>query len=582
MSNRLSLPLTLALAALALVAAFQIWALRSQSLTGDGAHHLVAGHQALRYGRNTVNLEHPPLAKLVMSIPSWFAADPLAPELTSREAHRAAEEIFRLPDLQKRVVAARSTVLLLLVGPWLWACYRLSVRVAEILGGSSARRSGVLLVLLLGLSLSVLPYLTVLQTDVAVALSFVLTVLACLDYQRRPGWKPALAMGAALGVGLASKFSAVILLPTVLVSWGLVVLRSRRRDRSSIGRRWWELVVVGLTLLTVVHGVFWLANWNYESERGRAAISYYCHGEGTVIVEDRLLSWEEPLLALERVDPYAAQWWVGFLGVRAQNSIGVYTSYAFGEVSSQGRWWYFPVVLLVKTPLVLILLSLWLSWNRRGRFIDIVRRSELAPIVVTTLLYLGLALVSNYNLGVRHLLPVMPFLFLPPALYLAETRARPAIAVVLLLAVESLLLAPLWMSATNTWFLGSHNPTRFSLAAGNLEYRQNFGELARWAEEQGIEDLAVLYPTLAAEVLEAYLPTARLVGEGDAVEPGWYAVNVTVEQLVPAILRADPDDLRDAESLAAAASGWRPVWQRIAAGEDRGWAAGTFHIYRVE
>jgi hypothetical protein len=328
--------------------------------------------------------------------------------------------------------------------------------------------------------------------------------------------------------------------------------------------------------------VYWVANRNYESESGRDAISAYCRGEGTVIVEDRLERWEAPLLALEQVDPYLAQWLVGFLGVQAQNSIGVYTSYAFGEVRSQGRWWYFPVVLLVKTPLVLIALFLWLLWRRDGPVRNILKRPELAPIAVTTSLYLGLALLSNYNLGIRHLLPIMPFLFLPLALFLAEGRPRLAFSVISLLALESLLLAPLWMSATNTWLLGSHNPTRLALGDGNLEYRQNFGELARWADERRIVGLAVLYPTLAPEVLAAYLPTARLVGQGDAVEPGWYAVNATVEQLVPAILRADPALLRDAGNLQAAASSWRPVWRRIAAGEDRGWAAGTFHIYRVD
>lgn len=45
--------------------ALQVVAIDAQSLTGDGAYHLLAGHQALRYGQNTVNLEHPPLVKLV-------------------------------------------------------------------------------------------------------------------------------------------------------------------------------------------------------------------------------------------------------------------------------------------------------------------------------------------------------------------------------------------------------------------------------------------------------------------------------------------------------------------------------------
>ena len=39
-------------------------------------------------------------------------------------------------------------------------------------------------------------------------------------------------------------------------------------------------------------------------------------------------------------DPRLAQWVTGFLGVRIQNRIGVYPSFAFGEVRSAGRWWW--------------------------------------------------------------------------------------------------------------------------------------------------------------------------------------------------------------------------------------------------
>ena len=560
---------------LAVVLSFQVAAIYSHSLTGDGSHHLVAGYQALEYGQNSVNLEHPPLAKLLMAFPSWWSGELEIPEITAREAHRTADSLFLEPSLGTETVRARWAVLLLLALPLLLSCYWLAFGVLRDRGSDldQAHRAGTLLVLLMGLSLSVLPYLTILQTDVAVALAFVLVMLAGRGYRRNPGWQSALAVGLALGLGLASKFSAVLLLPAVAVIWFSGGERRRWRPWLSQG------LIMTFGAISLLHGVFWLANLQYDSEVGREVLSQYCRGEGTVIVEDRLLDWEKPLLALEEVDPYLAQWAVGFLGVRAQNSIGVYTSYAFGDVRSTGRWWYFPAVFLVKTPWVILLawVGCLVGLARRGT--QLLSRGS-HPMILASAIYLALALFSNYNLGVRHLLPVMPFLFLPVA---SVWSRSPVVGVVgpLLLFVESLAVAPLWMSSTNTWFLGRANPTRFALAAGNLEYRQNFLLLGRWAEENEVSDIKVLYPTVPREVIEAYVAGGRAIVPGEDVSPGWYAVSVTVEQLIPAILATEADRLYDGEGLQTAAEMWRPLWEEVAAFEDRGWVAGTFHIYYV-
>jgi len=215
--------------------------------------------------------------------------------------------------------------------------------------------------------------------------------------------------------------------------------------------------------------------------------------------------------------------------------------------------------------------------------VALARRPSPPPLLLalTAAVYLLAAVTSNYNLGVRHLLPIMPFLFLPLAVWLAR-RPRAATAVLALLAFEAVVLTPRWMSQTNTWWLGARNPTRFALSAGDLEYRQSLVQLARWARAHDVERLKVLYPALGQPVIRMYLPDARLLGPGDRLEPGWYAVDVTVEQLVPALRAADPGDVWDGADLHRAAEQWWPFWQALVArGEDHGWVAGTFHVYRL-
>lgn len=546
---------------------FQFTALHTQSLTGDGAHHLLAGHQALRYGQNTLNLEHPPLAKLLAAFPLWLRDDPLAPPLRSADALATANRAHENPGrLLPAMVEAKYLFLVFLVFPFFGACYALG-------RSTGYRGSGVLLLLLIAFSFDVIPNLTLLQTDTAVALFFLLTLLAARAFLRQPSWRRSLLLGLAWGLGLATKFSAVLLFPAVVVALVLAIPRAGSRSRVVIH----GLLVLGIAWL-VVDSTYLLANQAYDRELGREVIRDYCQGRGTVIVEDRLLGVEAALLTLEQVDPFLAQWATGLLAVQAQNQIGVYTSFAFGEIRSDGRWWYFPVLLLLKTPLLLLLASGWAYWLlRKFHRTDWI---EWIPAMLTVGVYLFAAMTSTYNLGVRHLLPILPLLYLPVAVVWAR---RPLAAAVLVLALflESLALEPMWMSRNNTWWLGSQDPFRRVLAAGNLEYRQNFFQLGRQAKQKGVGNLRVLYPTLDESVLRAYLADAYLLQPDDPVESGWYVVNVTVEQLVPALLEADPDKVYNYESLRREAETWEPIWRQIRQGEDHGYLAETFHLYRV-
>ncbi len=561
----------LAAAAVALALGLQVRAIHGHSLSGDGAYHLVAGHQALRYGQNTVNFEHPPLVKLVVALPLLLEPEPLAPPLGVEDALATSTRVFAEPaPLRRATVRGRYLALTAFVAPFLLACFWLGSRFGD-------RRTGVALGLMIAFSLSALPYLSVLQTDTAVALAYLLVLLLTVRYVEQPGPGRAAWLGLAAGFGLAVKYSAALLAPTVLAGAFLAPLQWRRR----LG----HLILIGAVAVAVLEVTYLVANRDYVSEVGREQIRAYCANRGTLVVGDRMRDAERPLLGVERVDPRLAQWLTGFWGIRVQNAIGVYPSFAFGEIRSAGRWWYFPAVLALKTPIAILLAALFAL----GRLVA--RRRSAEPLAapakppwillgVTLAVYLGVAMTSNYNLSVRHLLPVLPLLYLPVARAVSQTRLGAA-ALIAALAVESLALAPLWMSQTNTWWLGSRNPTRFALAAGNLEYRQNFIQLARAAEERGLVELGVLYPAIGEEVVTAYLPDARLIEPGDALEPGWYAVSVIVEQFVPALLRARPEQVYGYRQLHQAATEWQPLWQAVRQGEDHGYVAGTFHLYRL-
>jgi hypothetical protein len=185
LSRRAASPL-IALAILGLQAA----AIHRQSLSGDGAQHLLAGQHALFFGQNLHNLEHPPLVKLVAALPSVANGEPLWPPVLPREAVVATDRMHRhAARVWQATVAGRWAVLAAFGAPLLIACFCLGRR----FGGP---RSGWLLVAIVGLSFNLVPWLSSLQTDAAVACGFLLTLLAGLRWQERPSLGRAAAIGA--------------------------------------------------------------------------------------------------------------------------------------------------------------------------------------------------------------------------------------------------------------------------------------------------------------------------------------------------------------------------------------------------
>lgn len=558
----------------------QAAAIHRQSLSGDGAQHLLAGQHALLHGQNLHNLEHPPLVKLVAALPVLVTGEPLAPPVLPREAVPATDRMHRDgARMWQATVAGRWAVLAAFGAPLLMACFWFGRR----FGGPIA---GWVLVGMVGLSFNVVPWISSLQTDSAVACGFLLTLLAGLRWQERPSIGRAAAVGAALGLAAASKFSGLLLVPIVLLLAVAPASHGLNRPGRIGWRRRMALPLVAFPVAAaLVLAAYAVANRQYDPETGREVIRQYCRGEATLLTGGGLARWEERLLALERRSPLVAQMATGVVGVAVQDSIGVYPAYAFGEVSSEGRWWYFPAAFLVRTPLVLLAaagaLALgWLlkrSWKKPAGGLP---GWEALPLAATVVIYLWMAMRSNYNIGLRHLLPILPLLYLPLAVGLAQ-RPRWAAAAGVLLLAEAVLVAPNWVAATNTWWLGERNPTRFSLGAGDMEFRQSLWQLAEEAERRDLGNLGVLYFGLQEDVLHAYLPTARVVRPGDPLPPGWYVVNVAVEQLIPGILRGDPEKIYQYRERRAIVLQWRRPWRRIRSGEDHGWVAGTFHLYRI-
>ena len=176
----------------------------------------------------------------------------------------------------------------------------------------------------------------------------------------------------------------------------------------------------------------------------------------------------------------------------------------FGEVRPGGWWYYFPVALFFKTPIPFLILALIGCWRRR----------ELALIAGVIL---AIAMTSNINIGVRHILPIYAAL----AVAVAAVRVRwTTIALLAWLVGGSALAHPDYLP----WFnvLAGPEPHRV-LNDSNLDWGQDVLRLVRLCRDEKISAITTSVATTAPLDRIGLPPRSEL----QAMQPahGWVAIS---------------------------------------------------------
>lgn len=273
---------------------------------------------------------------------------------------------------------------------------------------------------------------------------------------------PYLLAAASISCVLAAKFSGLVFLPAVVLM---------------AGYRWWT---------------------------GRR------DGRGVWLAAAELLGWfllaGFLFLLIYRFD--LATLTADFVRQREHQLAG-HSTFLWGELSTEGWWYYFPLVFLVKTPLpVLILLAAAIhTFFLRGRY----DWSSLWLLLVAAGIG-GASLISRVNIGYRYLLPALPLLYLFIAPWLAgrevkgereKGKARPTIhrasrirsfiiqpsAFILPLwfILDSLLIHPDYLAYFNPLAGGPENGWRI-VVDSNIDWGQDIKPLGRYLAENGITE----------------------------------------------------------------------------------------------
>ena len=214
--------------------------------------------------------------------------------------------------------------------------------------------------------------------------------------------------------------------------------------------------------------------------------------------------------------------------------------YVWGRVVEKGTLFYFLLALAVKMPLTLQLLLaggliLELLALRGGR-----PGAERLFWLVPGFLYAGLASFSTLQLGVRLILPALPFGLLVAGRaveVLRERRRGVLAALVALLAFETARIYPRNISYFNLW-VGTPERGAWYLSGSNIDWGQDVGELKSVIERLGIKKLRLSYfgsddvwSKLSDQIVEPLAPpwsSDLAQGKVYQPQPGYYAISVTL------------------------------------------------------
>ena len=178
-------------------------------------------------------------------------------------------------------------------------------------------------------------------------------------------------------------------------------------------------------------------------------------------------------------------------------------SFLWGQYSDSGWWYYFPAAFLLKTPLPsLLLLAGAVLLALRGRPGKLGQHTAvtLSALLIPSLGYFAIALTTDINLGYRHILPVLPFLFVfvaavmnPPRPFWAQNlRFIFPAAMVAWLALITITIYPHFLAYFNALAGGPDGGWRY-LVDSNLDWGQDLGGLKDWMDENSVEQVWLSY-----------------------------------------------------------------------------------------
>src|SRR5438552_2052163 len=347
---------------------------------------------------------------------------------------------------------------------------------------------GLIALLLFVFEPNLLAHGSLITTDMGMTAFLIATVYAFYRYVKRPSAVRLVLTGLAAGLALAAKFSAPLIFFTLPI---LALCQLIRIDSGNEAQRLRRALQLGGALLGVAAislAVLWSSyGFRYTARPAGQLINPPLE---KYVSQLQLPRAEKILFFIARRHLLPEAYIYGLADVIITPRW--MQSYIFGKLYRHGQWFYFPGVFVIKSTLGLLILLLIafpiVMAVRRGPPLR-----EFLFLAVPLTVYLAAAMKSNFNIGVRHILPIYPFAIIFAAFAawsLAGSRKAWMYAVSGLLAfsvLSSLRAFPNYIPYSNEVWGGSSRTFKI-LTDSNVDWGQQLKQANAYLDSHGIRD----------------------------------------------------------------------------------------------
>jgi len=507
MSNKLTYLIAGALLIVMFISAFTSY--QGDSTTMDELAHIPAGYSYLSQQDFRINPEHPPLVKDMAALPLlrldlnfpdknqqywegineqwWFGS-----ELLYKSGNDIEPILFwaRLPMV----------LILILLGGFLFFWVR------ELAGN----KAGLLALAIFSFSPTFLAHGRLVTTDVAAALGVVMATYFWLKFLEYPSKKNVILAGIIFGIVMLFKFSLILLVPFfAAITIVYAFLRYKERGLKKLFSGLVKYAILALIVAAIGAFVIWpvyqyhVANYPIEKQ----------------VSDTKSLLSSSPIPTMKNLCIWMAQkplfrpWAHYLLGLlmATQRTAAGNTVYFMGMISASGWWYYFPTVYFLKVPLAFHILTLiallWAVylikkpfWHKPFSRVVNWLRDHFAEfsMMVFILIYWTTSLIGSLNIGVRHVLPTFPFIYILVTLGIINLiKAKKQMSILLIILMvwyisSSLLTWPHYLSYFNEVVDGSNNGYKY-VVDSNYDWGQDLKRLNRWLGQNDIDIIYVDY-----------------------------------------------------------------------------------------
>ncbi len=442
-------PLTLMAAAFALVAAG--WSAYENDWTADEPAHLAWSRRLLEHGLTERR-----------SVLHYNSKTPVT--VSNELSRRFAKRVLGVRDPRLVRFAARVPGLF-----WLALVLALTFLLARRCAGPVA---GHLATLAVALDPNLIANSSIATVDSAYAAATLLTVAAALGFAQSPSLRWGAALGLALGLAFSVKFTAFLLLPGVVLL-PLAVRGGASRLWSARGRVFAAGLLVAVVATAVIDAAYFFKQVGVPLGDGAWRSRAFTTLAGAF-----------PSLAL----PLPVDFLTGLDICLNSERTKAFNVVIFGHQHPSGVVYYFAVLWILKTPVMLLLALLY---GLARTLFDGMLRSNTALRYVALHLVLGLAYFSfvfRMQIGYRFVLMCVPLVAILAAASLAgQVRHRlfaAGLAVVVLTALaENVAYLGNSLAFTSAAVLPKREAFRL-LADSNIDYSQNREKMEAWYQGQ--------------------------------------------------------------------------------------------------